>query len=279
MARQKTTFTPPPWFDLAKYAYAEKMDAADWYINLLLRGHLWRGDDDGQLSDYLREVPLIRRGHDSAMMLQFRLMKRFDVDPDVQRILNGDEPVSSVKSLRTDELYFFEKRLPEPIREFGRIYEPGKFDREEAPSGFFNSLDRTFPVPMLGVFARIDLGKADDEIVADMRDFIAEKRREFAKLPIRQPHREALRIFGKHNAANMKTFAARAVLPYMDIQRWLNETGSVITSAALARLLEIDPDTLRETKKNCTELLDNMVMRGWLTAPAREAVRKEQRNS
>lgn len=136
MARQKTTFTPPPWFDLAKYAHAEKMDAADWYINLLLRGHLSRNDDDGQLSDYLREVPLVRRGHDSAFMLQLMLAKRSDVDQDVQRILSGYEPLSSVKSLRTDELYFFEKRLPEHIREIGRIYEPGKCTRDAFPRDF-----------------------------------------------------------------------------------------------------------------------------------------------
>jgi hypothetical protein len=252
------------------------MDAADWYLNLLLRGHIDRTSDNFWTT-HIRQHPIARRDSEHANSLSFLVETSADFPPDIREILNGREPHSAVQSLTGVELYFFERRLPEPIREFGRSFVPG-MTTDSVPAGFRGPIDNLSEPRLLGLFARINLSLPDDVILEDLRDFIKAKRAELARIDVPQPFREALRVLGKRNAARLKTFVRLGVLPYLDLNQWLKETSKKITGASLAEILEIWPDDVRETRRYAAMLINDMTMRGWLTAPARAAIRKSRRN-
>lgn len=280
MARTKKSFSPPDWFALGNYRDAAKMDAADWYVNLLLRGKMHREPDNFFLH-HLRQHPLPRRqtpaGDELVMLLGLLPAEGFD--PDIRRVLTNNEPRASVRRLRTEELYFFEKRLPEPIREFGRVYDPGKHNAADAPPGFQGPIDRAFPRRMLSSFVQIDLSKPENLIVEDLLGFVAEQRKELAEIPVPQPHAKALLELRGRRSLKMSTLARLQVLAYIDLEQWRKESEQSITQAAYADALDVSWEDLRETRKYAALLLNDLAMRAWLTGDARAAIRHHRNKS
>ncbi len=266
MARPRKIAPPPKWFDLSRYKAAYAMDAADWYLNLGLRGWIARTRKESGRRTQLRADPLVRR----LEPLPFWLIGR--VPSELSAILDDRPPRSSVELLRADELYSVERKLPEQIREFGRnCTRGGETLASDAPSGFAGPLDHLIEPRRLSLFARVDLSMPDKEIAADLRDFLA---RERAALGSIGPYREALRSLGNRNAAKLKTFATLGVLPFIDLDQWAADTAVDIPASRFADLLEIADDRLRETRDYATLLLNDFVLRGWLLRSACEAIGK-----
>ncbi|MEJ7669973.1 MAG: DUF6387 family protein [Casimicrobiaceae bacterium] len=268
MVRPRKFVAPPPWFKLSRYTAANAMDAADWYLNLGLRGWIARTRKESGRRTQLRADPLVRR----LEALPFWLIGR--VPSELSAILDNRLPRSSVELLRTDELYSVERKLPEQIREFGRNCKWGETLASDAPSGFAGPLDHLIEPRRLSLFARVDLSMPDKEIAADLRDFLARERAALGSIGGPQPYREALRSLGNRNAAKLKTFATLGVLPFIDLDQWAADTAVDIPASRFADLLEIADDRLRETRDYATLLLNDFVLRGWLLRSACEAIRK-----
>ena len=157
MARPKVRIEPPTWFARSHYAAADRMDAADWYLNLSLRGAIARGKCKfGR--EYVRgSTPIIlRRAEEWPAALAFI---RDELGGDFATIFDGKEPRAGVENLRAEELYFFEQRLPHTIRQFGRSYVAGKTPVCKAPPGFSGPVDDLFEPRLLNLFVRIDLSR------------------------------------------------------------------------------------------------------------------------
>ncbi len=270
MARPRKIAAPPNWFDLSRYNAANAMDAADWYLNLGLRGWIarTRKASAGRRTQ-LRADPLVRR----LEPLPFWLIVR--VPSELSAILDNRLPRSSVELLRTDELYSVERKLPEQIREFGRNCKWGETLASDAPSGFAGPLNHLIEPRRLSLFARVDLSMPDKVIVADLLDFLARERAALGSvIGAPQPYREALLSLGKRNAAKLKTFATLGVLPFIDLDQWAADTAVSIPPSRLAEWLGVDGDRLGETRNYATLLLNDFVLRGWLLQSACQAIRK-----
>ena len=61
---------------------------------------------------------------------------------------------------------------------------------------------------------------------------------------------------------------------FLDVEQWCSDEGAKFSDAALARMLGIDSDDLREARKKARLVLDDFVLRGWLLDAARAAARK-----
>ena len=269
MARPRKRYEPPPWFDLRRYDGAYGMDAAGWYLNLLLRSHI-AGSAGQAITTLLRRSPLVRRSA-SNEILKFL---GEELPADVVEMLSGRKPESGIKSLRADEFYFFEQQLPEEIRKFGRDFVPGVTPSSKAPAGFVGPLDRLFERRRLSHFARIDLSLPDRVLLQDLAEFLSEKRRELAAVQVPQPYRAALRELRAKKRPPLKTWANLAVLPYLDVEHWRHESGASISREKMSELLGIGPDALRETAKYAYLLQHPFVLRGWLHLFARAAIEK-----
>lgn len=275
MVRPKSTVVVPPWFDLRNYGALRGIDAADWYMNLRLRFVLAHADDKNwrQFVDraFVRAGdPVLLRSHPLPIALAFM---DEELGPDFTAIARGKEPRLGVWPMRADELYFFERRFPAPIRDFGRTFLPGATGSGAAPPGFAGPIDQLFERRMTGVFARVDLSLPDAELVRDFRDFIADKRREFDRIGGQQPYRDALRVLSNRRRAKLTTFENNRLLPYLDLRSYVIESGSKWTNANYAEALDLDADVFRETVKYGKLLLQPFVLDGWLVGAAREAVR------
>lgn len=270
MARPRIEATTPHWFDLKRYARACDMDAADWYINLAIRGEIARGKNHTWLVEFVRgTTPLIRR---SGSLSDARLRSLGDVG----ELLRGRVPRASVEYLRTCELYYYEQKLPEPIRKFGANLDARKMMsmfNGSAPSGFTGPLDHAFDKRQLEVFVRIDLTLPDQVLMKDMQDFITRARGELSAIGGKQPHDKALRELSGRSA-NLKTFGKLNLLAFMDIEQWCRDESTSIKEAPLARMLDIDAKELPAARKYAKALGDGFVLQAWLIRAAREAVRK-----
>ena len=246
------------------------MDAADWYLNLSLRGAIAR--DNCKLGrHFVRELhPVIRRDAEPGELLFIAM----EMGGDFESILEGSEPRTGVEYLSAANLYFWERRLPESIRKFGAECVPDKSRAIKAPAGFSGPIDHLFEPRLQSVFVRLDLSLPDEALHHDLQAFLTRERRALAAIGVEQPFAAALRTLGKHNKANLAKFASYRVLPFLDIEQWRIESGETIPDAAFARLLGITDEDLRETRKKARLVLDYFVLRGWLLAEARTAVRR-----
>jgi hypothetical protein len=248
------------------------MDAADWYLNLSLRGAIARGKSRFGRQYVRGPNPVIRRADESPPELDFISNESRG---DFATILEGKEPRLGVESLRTEELYFFERRLPEAIRQFGRTHVPGNTPAGEVPNGFVGPVDHLFEPRFLSVFARIDLSLPDKTLLADLQSFLKRERGTLAAIGGKEPSAAALRDLSEHYRPNLNTFANYCVLSLLDIEQWwADEDVSVPIDAAFARLLGIEEDALPEARKKARLVLDDFALRGWLLDAARAAVRK-----
>jgi hypothetical protein len=273
MVRPKKKIDIPTWFNLSSYAAASYMDAADWYLNLSMRGKLSRQPNDFFLK-FLQRQPIVRRGEDTPIEL---IISGREFGPDFTAILNGREPRLNVEHLSAEEMYVFEQWLPKDIREFGRTYEPGKSQKAEAPDGFTKPIDQLFERRLLRVFTRINLAAPDDVLVEDLLHFVARERAALAVIGGPQPYRTALRELQNKKRPNLKSWAKLGVLPYLDIELWCIGSGAAQTQESIAEQLEIEVTALPETKRYASLLLDEMVLNGWLMKFAREEMRKKKR--
>lgn len=262
-----------PWFDVAHYAASYQMDAADWYLNLALRGAIARTDaDDAPNARALVRgaQPVIRRGDASRQLL----LDKGTAGADFVDMLAGREPRAGIEYMSATELYFFERRLPQAIREFGEEYVHGKTPVSEAPAGFFDPVDRLFEPRFLNAFVRINLSLPDKTLIADLKAFLARERKALAAIDGTQPFAAALHKLGNCKQANLDSFANYGVLPFLDVEQWRIDVGAKVPDAAFARLLGIEPDALPEARKKAELVLDDFVLRGWLLDAARAAVRE-----
>jgi len=76
----------------------------------------------------------------------------------------------------------------------------------------------------------------------------------------------------KCNRANLRTFARIGLLPFLDLQQWSSENQAVIPPAAYARLLDVEPEDVREARKKAKLVLNDFILRGWLLPRARAAI-------
>ena len=250
MPRPLAEVEAPPWFRLAAYDAAHELDAADWFLNLMVRA---RGPSAPMLA-HLRRSPLIRRADDWTFALLL------DVAADLG-------PLPAVTPMRPLDLYFFERRLPAAVREFAR----GEAAAERAPPEYSEPLDRLFSPRMLAAFARIDLSMPDRVILADLREYLSQQRAELAAIPGPQPYAEALRKLGYRRPARLKRFGRLRVLAYIDVTKSLD---GPVPDAALERMLgHLTRSELRQARTYSELLMDEFVLRGWLGPAARAALR------
>lgn len=257
-----------PWFKIDSYAEAYKIDASDWFLNLSLRGAIARGQCVGA-SEYVRGLkPVIVR----AEKLTFELARIRDQLPgDFARILDGKEPSLGVESLTAQELYYFERRLPETIRQFGGSHALATMRASKPPDGFLGPLDNLFEARYTNAFVRIDLSLRDETLVEGLRAFLTRERRAIAAIGGKQPFAAALRRY----TAKLDRLAEYGVLPYLDLDQLRRERGMSLRPAAFARLLGVSDDDLRETRRIAKAILDDFVLHGsfrrWLLDAAHPA--------
>jgi hypothetical protein len=200
---------------------------------------------------------------------------RLELNGEFAAILDGQEPRAGVEHLRTEELYFFEQRLPDAVRAFGRTYVPGKKPATRVPAGFVGPLGHLFEPRFVSAFVRLDLSLTDKVLKKDLQLFLERERRALKAIGGKQPFREAVRMLGKCNQANLRAFAEVGLLPFLDVEQWLIDSGAPIPAdAAYARMLGITTEDLREARKKAQRVLDDFILRGWLRDAARDAVRK-----
>jgi hypothetical protein len=265
MGRPELKVDAPAWFDGVRYDDAHKMDEGDWYVNLALRGEIARGvnKQHALLVAVVRgKEPLIRRA-------DLNVELRFALPQPIVALLDGRDTGSGVAYLRAEALYYFEKRLPKQIREFG-----ANPRGTGAPEGFTGPIDHLFKPRYLSVFARINLALPDEVLLQDMRDFLRCARGEFRAIGGPQPYAQALRELRGRKSAKLKTFVKIKLLPLMDIEQWQRDENISIRPAALARMLDTAPEDVREARKYASILCNEFVLDGWLIRAAREAVRK-----
>lgn len=275
MPRPRQTFEPPSWFDLANYAVAEEIDAADWYVNLALRAAFYRGALR-HLRVAIRSVGAVIR-RDSRLPPQLAFPSR-QLDPDVTRILGGESPRLGVWHLTCDELYFFERRLPRAVRSFAADVAGETVGGRRPPPEFRQPVDHSLQPRQLSQFVRIDLTRPDDVLVEDLRVFLRGERRALGNLAGEYPAATALRVLGKCNKANLKTFARIGLLPFLDLELWRTENAKAIAPAAYARLLHVGPEDVREARKKAKLVLNDFILRGWLLPRARVAMEEITRS-
>jgi len=131
MPRPTLSFEAPKWFAISHYSAAEKLDAADWYVNLALRAEFARGNLNFLKSAIRGPDAIIRRA--GSLPFQFALA---DLDPEIARILADELPSLGIRHLTAQELYLFERKLPPDVRSFGASFNPGETSANDAPDGF-----------------------------------------------------------------------------------------------------------------------------------------------
>ncbi len=269
MPRPTLTIDSPVWFSISNYSAAESIDAADWYVNLALRAEFARGELKAALAAVRGPDAIIRRA--DGLPLPLALVEH-DFDPDLARILSGELPSLGIAHLTGQELYLFERKLPPDVRRFGASFVPGVTKAKNAPTGFSGPIDHLFEQRYLSQFVRLDLSRPDEVLVEDLKLFIRRERRALAEIAGEYPSAAALRTLGKCNRANLMTFARIGLLPFLDLEQWRRETQTIIPQAAYARLLDVGPEDVRETRKKAELVLNDFVLRGWLLPRARAAM-------
>ena len=254
--------------DLARYDDAATMDMGDWLINLEVRAVIARAGD-ADLIRFVRENPIIRRS--DAHGVEFEPI-RARLSPAACAILDNRQPPGGVQPLRVDEMYVFEQRLPAAIRDAGRAFVPGFPCGVDAPPGFSGPLDDAFAPPLLGRFARIDMSLPDDVLHGEFRAYLKQQREQLASVAADAPFARAIDDIDHRYDPKPATWARLRVLPLLDVQAWLAETGTVTRPAAVARLLGIGDQEYQQGVESAATLTNDFSLRGWLLTAARAAL-------
>ena len=157
MSRPRICFTVPAWFELKRYDSARNLDAADWFLNLEIRGEIQRSNSVNLTNRVRSTAPLIVRSTEDDE--QRLILQTSSNSPDFGAMLNSQIPPSGVRDMRVDELYFFERWLDEDLRAIGATYDP------ETPTSatrrFHESINDNLRKQLLGRFLRVDFTLPD----------------------------------------------------------------------------------------------------------------------
>jgi hypothetical protein len=258
------------------------MDAADWLLNLLFRRWLAYSCETWA-EGMLQQAPVMRRSNETQRCeLQLRSIDdRQRMPPFVGGFLDllSDPPTvpSGISPLTVEAFYFFERRLPANLRAFAVEAAERTHRAPDDPAAFFGRLDHAFSPQFLGRFVRVDLSQPDDLLIEDLRDYLKRERAELAKLPGPQPFRDSVARASKRKASPLKTMATIALLPYLDLNRWLKREGASMSQYALADAIGIEPKRLTETAQYAGMVFDDMALRAWLGAKVRGIRPRSQR--
>jgi len=259
----------PPWFDLGRYAEAAEMDAADWMVNLLLRNWVRESNDPG-LRSLIRFTPIIRRdgmgGFQLVLMLPARIAPAGFIGA-----LNDTAVERGVVSLSLPTLYYFERQLPQPIREYGASRYRGGADKP--PAGFESSLDDALGASDTGQqlcrFVRVNLALRDSELEADFRAFVKAEREKLAALGGVQPYREAAGLTDKPHGDSLKTLAGIGLLPFLDLDYWNESEGRPLSRFQLINLLGQEGNDA-QLRKYTAIVRNDLKLRAWMAAAMRK---------
>jgi Family of unknown function (DUF6387) len=163
----------PHWFDIQRYSLAKELDAADWYLNLELRGEIARRSDNALIELVRGQEPIISRQSTPLFVLKSLEQTLTDRNPNFRRVLDGDLPIEPVKSVLVREFYHFERQINPALREASKVLD---VSHDEPPTGLDESVNEHFDIHYSGVFARINLSAPDDEIVDSLKRYLEQER-------------------------------------------------------------------------------------------------------
>lgn len=265
----------PAWFGLEQYAAAAEMDAVDWLLNLKFRA--WLADEHDEEGESLirSRSPVLRRReattrealgeleHSHPPVLGEHVPLAF-----IDALLSEPPRLGSgVRPLTVQELYFFERMLPQPVRDLGADRSRWR-RRSTDPPAYFERFDHAFEHQMLGRLVRIDLSLPDDVLLADLQSFLRAERADVAKYG--GPYLHSLRLAGKRHAPNLGTLAGLQLLPFLDLKRTFEAAGQSVTNYAMAvHFLGLDPKTFKRTLEYAELATDEHALNAWLTPLAR----------
>jgi hypothetical protein len=299
--RPRTANDVPDWFDLCRYTAAKEMDVERWYLNLgvrrclryadeLNRSESWSRADERRsfwhkctgkewvnvFGRYVREVqPLLS----ASPLTVGAAAEHSSVDdvlwyPDrLDALLRGASPPRHIKALSVGDLYYFERRLPQSVRDAGQkaTFPPGVV-WQPAP-GKSSDVDEQIPKQYASRFVTVSVLVPDEVLIDDFKHWLEGQRRRLADMPGSEshPYRKSLQALSGRKAPKLRTFGTLGVLPYLDIDQWKSETGATLTDASTAELLGIETNRLAETRKYAELLMEPFVLEGWLGLAVRKA--------
>lgn len=268
MSRPRISFTVPAWFDLKRYDSARNLDAADWFLNLEIRGEIQRSNSVNLTNRVRSTAPLIVRSIEDD--LQRLVLCTSSESPYFMAMLNSQIPPSGIRDMRVDELYFFERWLDEDLRAIGATYDPDA--PTSAPRRFHESVNNNLRKQLLGRFLRVDFTLPDKVLTKDFATYLRTERTRLKALKPDAPYIRALGSVG--NTLKLRMLANYRVLPLIDVLQWVQDSGTKVTNAQLAELIDIDDDQIAPARQYAKVLLNQMTMHAWLLQRAREALSK-----
>lgn len=255
------------------------MDAADWFLNLLIRNWLARTQNaDVELLLRARGPLIRRRDLQQVNELTFSFWGREEQAPSgLLRLASGSGLYPGIEPLTVAAYYFFERRLPDKVRTAGAAHTPDRSLAVDVSAAFLGRLDHAFTPQMLSRFVRVNMALPDDVLLEDLRQFLAKERAELAAIGGQQPYREAIRVVEKKRGRNLQTLSTLKVLPYLDVSRWQVENGANSSDYAIAKWLDIDRSRLKETRSYARLAMDELALRAWLEPLVRGVRPKSKR--
>jgi hypothetical protein len=260
----------PNWFVVNRYSSAMSLDAADWYLNLELRGEIARRKDNELITLVRGELPIVRR--DAYPLYALGLLEQMpgNRNPNFLRVLNGELPIEPVRNVLVKEFYHFERRINPDLREASKSFDDA---RHELPSEFNESVNEHFDIAYSGVFARINLSVPDDEIVESLKRYLAQERVRMRKHAPTSAQVRALDSLRKRNIPKLGTWAVRGLLPYLDLHQWAKETQPKPTDEQIAEWLGLSAQQLKDTKIDAKLVLNQFALHGWIFPRIRDESR------
>lgn len=264
--RTKPAVTPSG-FNLKKYD-CTGLDGADWLLNLSLRNWLRRQSSE-EVIQYVREkwneTPVLRRA-----VLRDGQYLEWDCEVDdslFSYVIHGNRPQLGVNLLCISELYTFEQRLPQKIRDFAATYVPEY--NPIVPPGFTDAVDRAMPERLLSCFARINLSLPDDVLLEDFSIFLREYRQELKALAPQAPYLEAIR---SANRSDIARWAKQNLLAFID----LVDTNPEAPNSAFCIPLGIDDKAVARLRQLHRRLSAHFCLKATLHRAARIAILKDR---
>lgn len=187
--------------------------------------------------------------------------------------LQGRCPRAAVHPLSIDEMRDFGSLSPELMRTFGREV-PADAGHTVAPVEEDARGNLRFDPGLLGRFVLFDMTAPDAVLVDEFAAWLATERKKLVKFPGVLPYRDGLAKLSGRKTPRLRTLARIGLLPAIDLMQWKSDTKASMTDAFMAELLDIEPDTLRESRRYAKLLLDPWVLDGWLKPLARDTIQR-----
>lgn len=269
----------PEWFDLSRYADAAGLTASGWLLNLIFRGWVARTHDLFGVSVAQGPRPILCPGDsEQAEVFAWHFFGReIEAPVGLLDLLNCRPLHAGVDPICVVDLYVFESRLPEAVRQAGARFRPGSTRQSDDPPAFFGRLDHAFDPQMTGRFVRVNLALPDSVLLHDLAAFLKRERVALGAVDRAQPYREAVREADKHKASKLTTLASIGLLPFLDLDRWAVSEGETITGYAMAELIGAT-GRMKEVRKAAIRCRNDLALRAWLEPAARGVPPKGKRS-